>query len=150
MVRDQPPSEDGSRVDEFTEHAREAVNAVEAAVRGDGWTVTADVEGGYVRIALDHPLSNPHTLNFPNDGRSHLRFIDEALSAPEFAIVAQRPKTVEHPELLKSFRAAATANSWDRVILETVARVLEANGLLTEDESLWLEQAGHTWDERST
>jgi hypothetical protein len=124
-------------VDQLTEHAREAVSAVETAVRSDGWVVSADVQGAYVRISLDHALTN--------DDRSHLRFVNEALSAPEFAIIAQRPNNVEHPELLKSLRAAATANRWDSAILETVARVLEANGLLTEDESSWLEQAGHTW-----
>jgi hypothetical protein len=130
---------------ELTEQARRAVSILEDAVKPDGWCVSTSVVGRSVRVALEHALSTPHSFNFPNDDQSHVRFVREALSHSEFAKVARRPTPVQHPELLQSLRAAATANMWGPDVLEAVARVLEANGILAESESMWLEQSGRTW-----
>jgi hypothetical protein len=54
---------------------------------------------------------------------------------------------IVHESLLGSIRVAARANQWEPSVVAIVARVLRHEGVLTDAEAEWLEEAGPAWIE---
>jgi hypothetical protein len=127
------------------EGARAAIAMAEERLRPFGWVVETAVVPPNVRIEVAHELSSPHGFNFLQNSREAVSFIERCLQLREFRIIADRPANITHGALLGRFRQVADANRWHDGVLAVVAQVLEAQGVISEAESLWLEEAGPAW-----
>jgi hypothetical protein len=132
---------------ERSQDAHDAGAEIARALRPEGWTVVATPTETGVRIAVDHPVSIEHGFNLPRGHEEQRRFVSAVLGLREFAVVAQRPSRLDNAPLLRSVREAATAQEWKPNVISAVARLLERHGILSEDESRWLEAAGLAWEE---
>jgi hypothetical protein len=133
-------------MDELSPTAHTAAVLVAKTLEPQGWSIEPRRTRTGVSIRLEHPLTTPLDVNFPNDDCDHRQFVTGILAQREFAVIARAPSTVEHASLLRRLRDVASANSWDRHTLALVARVLEGEGVLSAAESEWLEDAGPAWE----
>jgi hypothetical protein len=130
-----------------TEASRRTLERVRDRLRRDGWAVGQGYTGEYFNIKLQHPLTSGFGFGFPNDEDDHTAFVERALAAREFRVIAERPDPIVHESLLGSIRVAARANQWEPSVVAIVARVLRHEGVLTDAEAEWLEEAGPAWIE---
>lgn len=129
-----------------SEEMEQAVALLRHMLEPQGWTVAEGREvGDRVNVGLEHELSSSMTVVLDPDVDPVLH-AERHLSSAEIAAVAGAPADMPHRALVASLRSAAMgAGPSASVFLPLVARVLERHGLLTPDESLWLEDAGVPW-----
>lgn len=129
-----------------SEEMEQAVALLRDTLEPQGWTVAEGRGvGDRVDVRVEHELSSCMmvVLDPDVDPVPHAK---RFLSSVEIAAVAAAPAEMPHRALLASLRSAAMgAGPSASVFLPLVARVLERHGLLTPDESLWLEDAGVPW-----
>jgi hypothetical protein len=130
-----------------TESSRQILERVRDRLRPDGWDVSQGYTGEYFNIKLDHPLTSGFGFGFPNDDDDHTAFVERTLARREFRVIAERPDPIVHESLLGRIRVAAQANQWPHDVVAIVARVLRHEGVITDAEAEWLEDAGPAWTE---
>ena len=117
----------------------EAAIATLRAALGPPWRVTVrDAPAGRASIEVAHPLTTPHGLDFDDDDRDHLRFIESFLGCREIRILAEAPEAVPHARLIRRLRDVAAANEWSTDMLAVLAVVLADQDVLTAEEGGWL------------
>jgi hypothetical protein len=128
-----------------TEATLRALALVVERLEPHGWTITPTEYEVSFDIGMEHPLTSPFGVNFPNDDEDHSDFVTRSLDKREFRVIAARPQEVPHASLIQKVRTAAQVGRWDADVVATVARILRHESLLTAAEAEWLEIAGPAW-----
>ena len=132
------------KADDFTD-IETYISELRTRLGEHGWRIELDTSDPWACVTLNHDLTTPISFSFPNEKESLEQMMIEGLKSPEFAIIAKAPSAIEHASLMKAVREAATVHSWDSQVIAVIARILQAHGVITNDEAHWLENAGHPW-----
>lgn len=129
-------------------HREQAVAKLLEELARYGWMVTEEKTKDAIAITMSHELSTRRTLVLRTaDSRSPEVTVRNFLKRyySEFRAVGRAPEATPHRALLGELRSAAFAGQWPAAVVISIARLLARHGVLTEAESLWLEDAGVPW-----
>jgi hypothetical protein len=127
--------------------ATDVLAYVRSRLESDGWEVrmhepSSETSAG---IDLSHPLTSGSAFAWRSDDPNPIAFVASCLTDREFEVIRSRPTQMPHESLIGRIRVSAQANSWDADVVAVVARILRHEGLLTDAEAAWLEEAGPAW-----
>jgi hypothetical protein len=130
-----------------TEEERLCFAQVQERLAPEGWEVRFKSFPATFTVVVKHELSTEGGVTFVRgDGRE-----EELLTAwfgkPEFGRIARRPLEMPHVQLVQSIRQSALAGQWPSNVIPSLARVLVAESLLTDEEAEWLADAGPAWSD---
>jgi hypothetical protein len=110
-------------------------------LQNDGWSIRLREFSKSFSIQVEHPLSPMFSLSFDRSKQNRPLF-EAFMRAPEFAVIRSRPRTVSHPDLIKSLRGASSTLNWPDSVLPTLCSILESFEIITSKEAEWLAEFG--------
>ena len=123
---------------------------LQEALRDDGWYVSYEPVGpqapGRFKIVMSHELSGERSFSVP-DQDAIGPIVASILGSSEVAAVHRRPRRTKHSVLLGRLRVTALAHRLSRRTLADIGSVLRSVGIISDDEELWLGEAGGAWSD---
>lgn len=131
-----------------TEEEKLRFAQVEERLAPDGWKVGFRALPAAFTVAVRHELSKEGGATFlRGDSEGGELLLEKWLGHPEFGRIARRPREMPHQRLVQSIRQSAQAGHWPPNVIPSLARVLVADALLTEEEAEWIADAGPAWSD---
>jgi hypothetical protein len=111
-----------------------------------GWKIVHNKTPDALAISISHDLSTDMTLVMSErDDRPPALVVGDFLESHEVRAIARAPRDMPHRGLVGAIRTAAAGGQWRTPVVTSIARLLRGHGILTDSESLWLEEAGVPW-----
>ena len=134
-----------------TEEEKLRFARVEERLAPDGWEVGFSALPAAFTVVVRHELSTRGGATFlRGDGEGGELLLEKWLGHPEFGRIARRPREMPHHRLVQRIRQSAQAGHWPTNVIPSLARVLVAESLLTDEEADWLADAGPAWSGEDT
>ena len=126
--------------------ATEVILRLQRLLAPYGWSITLGTfKPTLFSIVFEHPLTSDVILSADSEKQTMHDNIDRFLDQPEFDRIRQAPPGIPHAQLIRAIRENAKGLEWPESVVERLALILETQGLLTEAEAAWLEDAGSAW-----